>query len=544
MKSFKRSLGKGWPILLAGGLLAALAFPHLASAYHLEAGGRALDGVDRLGDSALPALEHLLQAVDWHAGNAQAYRLLARVYQAQGDWAAAVEALTRYTELRPDNPLGHVELAHLYEAVEAEIRSMDVVDLIAALPEASVEAPNIPLDTPFAQADGPAWRSYVAATAFSLPPAAAGRPTLFMHPPARVIYTLSLPAQPAVLRFGLGLDPQSHDWPGDGATFEVFLGGERIFLEHVDKAMALEGWHERMVDLGPWAGEEITLALAVTPGPAGDASGDWAGWGEPQVVDPRMASLQKLQPGTRAREEWKRARLMAGTAISEGQRESKAGQYDQAEQWFQRAVLIEPGLGDAWYFLGQLYEDQEQWSLALEAYERAAASGIFKEVGRSSTHYRVGMILQRYLQPPRLEDALAAYGEAIEIDDFSASWEAAACHYQRGETLWRIGGDLDESIAEFRQAIELNPEHAWAQIRLAVAVYERDQDAVLAESLLLRAIELDPQNKWALLHLGDVYHEEGRCEAADLAYRRALEIDPAFEPAQNRRQLGCQEHGR
>jgi len=51
------------------------------------------------------------------------------------------------------------------------------------------------------------------------------------------------------------MDPQTHNWPGDGATFEVFVNSEQIFLEHVDKAMAQGGWHEWMVDLAPWAGQ-------------------------------------------------------------------------------------------------------------------------------------------------------------------------------------------------------------------------------------------------------------------------------------------------
>ncbi len=162
------------------------------------------------------------------------------------------------------------------------MRAMHLDDLVAALPQAAVEAPDVPLDTPYARPDGPAWHSYVAQTTFSLPPNFGERPTLFMHSPSWVTYTLSLPAQPATLRFGMGMDPQTHGWPGDGATFEVLLNGERAFLEHVDKDMARGGWHERMVDLAPWAGQEVTLALAVTPGPAADPSGDWAGWGGPQ----------------------------------------------------------------------------------------------------------------------------------------------------------------------------------------------------------------------------------------------------------------------
>jgi len=203
-----------WIAFVAASLLIlVLAAPHLVSAYHLEAGGWALDNSELLAYNPLPALEHLQKAIEWQPDNAQAYRLLAKVYRAQGDkilgsksqgLVAAIEALTRYTELRPDNPLGHIELAEVYEAIKAEMQAMRLADLVAALPQAAVEAPDVPLDTPYAQPDGPAWRSYVAPTIFSLPPNFGERPTLFMHSPSWVTYTLSLPAQPATLRFGMG----------------------------------------------------------------------------------------------------------------------------------------------------------------------------------------------------------------------------------------------------------------------------------------------------------------------------------------------------
>ena len=109
-KRIKRWFRNWWIWVAVGGILAVLAFPHLASAYHLEAGGRALDNPELLAYNPLPALEHLQKAIEWDPDNAQAYRLLSKVHRAQGDLLAAVEALTRYTELRPDNPLGHIEL--------------------------------------------------------------------------------------------------------------------------------------------------------------------------------------------------------------------------------------------------------------------------------------------------------------------------------------------------------------------------------------------------------------------------------------------------
>jgi len=526
-----------WIAFIAASLLIlVLVTPYLVSAYHLEAGGRVLDNPELLAYNPLPALAHLQKAIEWQPDNAQAYRLLGQVHRAQGDLLAAVEALTRYTELRPDNPLGHIELAEVYEAVEAEMRAMHLADLVAALPQAAVEAPDVPLDTPYARPDGPAWHRYVAATTFSLPPNYGDRPTLFMHPPSWVTYTLTLPAQPATLRFGMGLDPQTHGWPGDGATFEVFVNGERIFLEHLNKTMAQEGWHERTVDLAPWAGQEVALALAVTPGPAADSSGDWAGWGEPQVVDVRLPALEAQGFGARMVDEWLRAGLTAKDFINAGEEVRKAKHYDEALAWYERAVRMGLGLSDSWYYNGLVHEGMEAWEEALSAYERAIGTDAFTNVGQSSPHYRKGVIYQWRLEPRQTDAALTAYEAAIEVGDFSVDWEAADCHHKRGEILWWTGGDPDEYIAEYQRAIELNPNHASAHILLGVAYYIRYKDAAMAEAEIQQAMELSPQNYWVYYHLGEIYCQEGQVDKAAVMYERALEIDPEFEAARQRLQ--------
>jgi len=508
--------------------------PYLVSAYYLEAGGRELDNPDLLANHAALALEHLQKAIEWEPDNAQAYRLLGKAYRAQADWPAAVEALTRYTELRPGNPLGHIELAEVYEAIEAEMQAMRLAELVALLPQAAVGTPDVPVDTPYAQPDGPAWHSYVAVTTFSLPPNFGERPTLFMHAPSSVTYTLALPAQPAMLRFGMGMDPQTHGWPGDGATFEVFVDGERFFLEHVDKAMSRQGWHERTVDLAPWAGQEVALAVAVTPGPVADPSGDWAGWAEPQVVDVRLPAMEAQNFGVYLVNEWSRAGLIVGDFIARGSEARKAKQYEEAMAWYERAMRLEPGLGDPWYYAGLLYENQQQWLQALDAYERATASGCLRQVHRSSPRYRAGIIYQGRLDPRQPESALAAYEAALKPNDFSTVAEAADCHFRRGQVLRSQKADPSEYIAEFQQVVELDPRHTGAHILLGLAIYEQDKDASAAEAELFRALELAPQDRWVYYHLGEIYRQEGRTGEATAMYKQALEIAPDFEEAQKR----------
>lgn len=486
-------------LLVATGTGAVLAFPYVASAYHVEAGGRAAEDPIALADDPSSAVQHLQRALAWVPDNAQAHRLLATVYRKQGEWAAAVEALTQYTGMRPDNPLGHIELAETYQEIEDAMEALPRIDLLSLLPQAAVQAPETPVDTPYGQPDGPAWQSYVAETTFSLPPGYGDRPTLFMHAPSRVTYRLSLPEQPMVLRFDMGMDPQTHNWPGDGVTFEVLVDGKRIFLEHVDKTLARAGWQVRAVDLAPWAGTEIALSLAVTPGPASDASGDWAGWGEPRLIDAEWPRLEALHPAGRMFDAWEKAGMTAESFILWGEAARREGQYGEALRWYQRAMAWEPGLVDPWYYVGRLRENQGQWLEALDAYQRAAGEANLRTVGRSSPFYRMGTVYHLRLEPRQPEKAREMYVRALAIGDFASVSEAAWTHARLGQVYYALG-----------------------------------QEALRAENEILDALDLQPNDKWIYVVLGDLYRAEGRLPEAVEAYEHALRLLPTFEAAQKR----------
>ncbi|MCR4408480.1 MAG: tetratricopeptide repeat protein [Anaerolineae bacterium] len=543
-------LAAAWPtivILIVCIALAVLAFPYTASAYHLEAGGRILDQIgesanQRSGEAAdsyqLSAISHLQAAIRWDARNAQAYRLLGRAYLAQGDLVAAAEALTRFTELRPANPLGHIELAEVYEELESELQTHVHYDFLAHLPEAKIETAGFWIDTIFCEEGDPPEKCYVAETAFHMPADAAPRPTLFMHAPSRASYTLTLPDEPMTLSFGMGLHPMTWSWGGDGVTFEVFVddgeGEQQLLAERLDIAAAMGGWKDGKVDLAAYAGQTVTLTLSVIPGPEWEMTGDWAGWGEPRLVDAEALPLTALRPAEQMVRQWQAAGLTAQDFIARGEEERQAKQYQEALRWYERATWLEPGLGDGWYYIGLAYEGLEQWKEALGAYEQAIETGSFASVHRSSPPYRLGAIYQWRLEPRQTDAALAAYEAAIATNDFSADWEAADCHYKRGEILWWQGSNPDEYIAAYKRAIALNPQHASAHMLLGVAYYTRDKDVAMAETEIRRAIELSPQNKWAYYHLGEIYRQEGRMDEARAMYEQALEIDPQFEAAKGR----------
>ena len=110
-----------------------------------------------------------------------------------------------------------------------------------------------------------------------------------MLPEARVSYRLEVPLEPSVLRFGLAMNPGYWELGGDGSTFEVYVTDEggsprSLFSEHVGNEPEEQEWHDREVSLLLYAGQEVTVTFVTHPGPAGDFTGDQAGWATPRVM--------------------------------------------------------------------------------------------------------------------------------------------------------------------------------------------------------------------------------------------------------------------
>jgi MFS family permease len=117
------------------------------------------------------------------------------------------------------------------------------------------------------------------------------RQVLYMHPASAVTYTLRLPTH-AHLQTSLALDPQT--WQvgkGDGVEYIVYVkaagGSSRKVLDrYIDPKNIVDDrkWHDLSIDLSAYGGQQVALTLTTLPGPRGDTTYDWAGWGNPQIV--------------------------------------------------------------------------------------------------------------------------------------------------------------------------------------------------------------------------------------------------------------------
>jgi hypothetical protein len=112
---------------------------------------------------------------------------------------------------------------------------------------------------------------------------------LLIHPPGSIAFDVNLPETPTDLIFRLALAPESWGWGGDGSTFVVSVESPdepplTIFRQHIGNDQSEQDWYDGRVSLAEFAGKSITLTLMTETGPAGDATGDWAGWETPRIV--------------------------------------------------------------------------------------------------------------------------------------------------------------------------------------------------------------------------------------------------------------------
>jgi hypothetical protein len=110
-----------------------------------------------------------------------------------------------------------------------------------------------------------------------------------------------------------------------------------------------------------------------------------------------------------------------------------------------------------------------------------------------------------------------------------ASDPSARNYYNLANALSDLG-DKDQAIANYRKAIEQNPDLPPAHFNLANLLLERDDnDGAIAE--YKRAIAVKPVYARAYLNMGVAYEKKGDRERAVVQYRRALEIEPTLTQA-------------
>ena len=382
----------------------------------------------------------------------------------------------------------------------------------------------------------------------------------------------------------------------DRPIFNIFTGYHKGLMRHAqgDAAGAVEAYAVAAKEMNAPTGRiarayavalrqtgDIEAAKTIYDGAAAVSVGD-------ELLEAAIADMEAGRPGAR----------LVSTA-SEGAAEALYGlaaalgrDGDERLSLFYTRVAqhLRPGFDEAAILAAELLEVEEQYDLAIAAYEEiGSASPLARsaEIGRAEAlrrrgdeaeaiealksltrrapeavdaHIALGDLFRR---AERWGEGAVAYDKAIRIMDAQErpNW---VLYYQRGITLER-DGEWDKAESDFLRALELkedqplvlnylgyswlekgrNYERAMAMIRKAVE--QRPEDGYIVDSLgwghyllgefedavlqLERAVELRPIDPVINDHLGDALWRVGRKLEAEFQWRRALSFEPEDKDA-------------
>ncbi|MFB8797813.1 MAG: tetratricopeptide repeat protein [Microcoleus sp.] len=134
----------------------------------------------------------------------------------------------------------------------------------------------------------------------------------------------------------------------------------------------------------------------------------------------------------------------------------------------------------------------------------------------AETNFQTG---QQLAGEGKLDEAIAIYRQAIELNPNNPEF-----HRSLGEVLQRVGKH-QEAIASYRQAIELQPKFSKAYHNLGNALSQLKQWPEAIASYR-QAIELNPNFPTAYYRLAEALKQLGETESAIAAYRQAIELNP------------------
>jgi len=102
--------------------------------------------------------------------------------------------------------------------------------------------------------------------------------------------------------------------------------------------------------------------------------------------------------------------------------------------------------------------------------------------------------------------------------------------FEKGLDLEQTGAPVEEVIAAYQKAAEIDPTSAGALVNLGT-VYFNARDWRQAEEFYRKAVDVDPQYALAHFNLGNLYDERGDRSGALDHYLAALDIHPRYADA-------------
>ena len=194
-----------------------------------------------------------------------------------------------------------------------------------------------------------------------------------------------------------------------------------------------------------------------------------------------------------------------------------SGRVDEAIREYEKGLEIYPDSAELHNNLGSALARNGQLDEATAHFERAVA--INPEYAEA--HLNLGFAM---LSDGRQNEAAREFSRAVESDPRSA-----VAHTYLGTTLYFGQGKVRDALAEWRKALQLDPDFALALSQtahaLAASPQASDRNGAEAIKLATRAVELSKGDEPVFLDtLAMAYAESGRFTDAVETARRALQL--------------------
>jgi Flp pilus assembly protein TadD/peroxiredoxin len=234
----------------------------------------------------------------------------------------------------------------------------------------------------------------------------------------------------------------------------------------------------------------------------------------PQTSAERLAKALPF-PGVAEGYEYGRNYLSYGSIFFE------RGYLEQAEAFFQLALLADSSSAEAYYGLGSVYLQKQKSDQARKSFEQAVQVQPNYPGTWPKAWNNLGILAARAGRP---DEAVNDFKEALKFDPgYSIALNNLGNAY-------RQGGQWEDAKNAFHRALELNPADPEANYALGMVFAQLDQPQQAYE-FLQKALAARPVYPEALNNLGILYLRTQRRNEAENSFKECIRVAPSFDQA-------------
>ena len=205
------------------------------------------------------------------------------------------------------------------------------------------------------------------------------------------------------------------------------------------------------------------------------------------------------------------------------------GDFEQAIQYYDKAINLNPNYAIAYFYRGNAYGNKGELDQAIQDFTKA----IDLNPNDAKAYNNRGIA---YGTKDDFDLAIQDFTKAIDLDP-----NYAKAYFYRG-IAYSDKGELDQAIQDYDKAIDLNPNDAKAYFYRGNA-YSNKGDFDQAIQDYDKAIELDPQLAEVYNNRGNAYSDKGDFDQATQDYDEAIDLNPNDAKAYNNRGVAYSDKG-